>query len=511
MRSSGSRLRRVVGAGVALVIGASLLSGCLYAMIPERPEDPAPVTDGVDTDALDFYAQSPQWTDCGANLECTTIEAPLDWHDPERGEIELALTRYLAEGGAPQGSLLTNPGGPGASGVDFVQAGATYIFGDDVREVFDIVGFDPRGVGASTAVECLDAEAMDSYLYDVPEAERGSDAWEEELREGNRAFAEACDENTGELLEFVTTEQSARDLDLIRAVLGEDELRYLGFSYGTFLGSTYASLFPERAGSLVLDAAIDPSVPNAMVGAVQGVGFENALRAYLGQCESAGSCPFSGSVDDGMADLAAMLASVDAQPLPGPDGRRLGADTLVTAIVSSLYSPAYWPDLTDALIGVRAGDTTTAFALADMYNGRGPNGYLDNTTEAFNAYNCMDYPTSTDAEGEAAEELVNEQAPTIAPYWFGPSLCAEWPYEPTGTRGEITAEGASPIVVIGTTGDPATPYEWAEGLAEQLSSGVLVTYDGEGHGGYGSGSSCIDDAVGAFFVDGVVPEDGLRC
>lgn len=505
------RLGRLATAAVALVAGSALLSGCVSAFIPVRPEDPAPVTDGVPDELLDFYDQPPEWSDCGENLQCATITAPLDWDDPSRGEIDLALTRYLAEDGAPQGSLLTNPGGPGASGVSFVQQAAASVFAGDVAGAFDIVGFDPRGVGESTAVSCLDPEEMDEFLYGIPDAERGSAQWESEIEEANRTYIDACQENTGELLEFVTTEQAARDLDLIRAVLGEEKLRYLGFSYGTFLGATYAGLFPERAGSLVLDGAMDPTVSSAMVGAAQGVGFEESLRAYLEDCDETGECPFPGGVDDGMADLASLLADVDRSPIPGPDGRELGADTLVTAIVSSLYSPASWPQLTQALTGAQEGDASAAFLLADSYNSRVDGRYVDNSSEAFDAYNCMDYPVSTEAEEAEADELVREKAPTVASYWSGPDLCEDWPHTPTGKRGAITAEGADPILVVGTTGDPATPYHWAESLADQLSSGTLLTYEGEGHTAYGNGVACVDDAVDAFLLDGEVPKDGTTC
>ncbi|WP_105567582.1 alpha/beta hydrolase [Microbacterium halophytorum] len=504
-------LRRAAAAAAGLTVAALALSGCVSALIPDRPADPVPVTEGVPGDLVEFYDQPPVWEDCGPNLQCTTITAPLDWNDPDLGEIELAVNRYLAEGGAPQGAMLTNPGGPGASGVDFVAGSAEYLFGEDLRDAFDIVGFDPRGVGASTAVTCLDDAGMDAYLYDIPENERGTTAWERELEEQNAAFAAACDENSGDLLEFTTTEQAARDLDLIRGVLGQEGLRYLGFSYGTFLGATYAELFPDRADHLVLDAAMDPSVPSAMVGAKQGVGFENALRGYLGDCGgAAGGCPFTGNVDDGMADLSALLASVDEHPLPVPDGRELGADSLMTGIIAALYSPASWPTLTDALVAAQDGDGSGAMALADMYNDRVDGTYVSNTTEAFTAYNCMDYPPATPAEEKAAEALVKAEAPTIAPYWFGPDGCAEWPHEPTGARGEIHADGSAPILVVGTTGDPATPYEWAESLADQLTSGTLITYEGEGHGGYGN-SACVNDAVGAFLIDGTTPDEGLTC
>lgn len=505
------RTGRARAALAGLALAALALAGC--TALEPRPEDPAPVTDGVPDELLPFYDQPPQWESCGERLQCATVSAPLDWHDPDRGEIELALVRHLAtQGGAPEGALLANPGGPGASGVDLVRTGLESSFGEALVEAYDIVGFDPRGVGESTAVRCYDDAQMDEFLYGIPEAPRGTAEWEAELTVRSADYAEACAANSGELLPFVTTEQAARDLDLLRAVLGQEQLTYLGFSYGTFLGATYAELFPERAGRLVLDGAIDPSVSGDEVGTVQAVGFEAALRTYLEWCLDSRQCPFAGSVDNALADLAALLAEVDARPLPAQDGRLLGADTLVTAIVAALYAEANWPYLDDALVGVLEGDPTDAFFLADFYNGRGEDGrYLDNSTDAFNAYNCMDYPATTPEQQEAGQARLEELAPTIAPYWTGPDLCAQWPYPPTGTRTALTAEGADPILVVGTTGDPATPYEWAQSLADQLSSGVLVTYEGEGHTAYNGTSACVNDAVEEFLLEGAVPEDGLTC
>jgi len=202
-------------------------------------------------------------------------------------------------------------------------------------------------------------------------------------------------------------------------------------------------------------------------------------------------------------------SSVDSSPLPSEDGRELGADSLMTAIVAALYSQDSWPFLTQALSEVLQGDPATAFVLADFYYNRVDGEYLDNQTEAFRTYNCMDYPA--EEESDAADALIAEQAPTVAPYWEGPDACADWPYPPTGTRGPIAAEGAAPIVVIGTTNDPATPYEWAVSLADQLSSGVLITRVGEGHTGYNKGNDCVDGVVEDYLIDGTVPEDGLRC
>ena len=512
---STSRLRRAAAILAGLAAASVALSGCLYAMIPEQSSRPsttsAPDTEGVAEDLLPFYSQELTWTECGVGFDCTDVTAPLDWEDPGKGEITLSVVRHRAEG-TPVGSLLTNPGGPGASGVDLILNNLDYAVGSDLIENFDVIGFDPRGVGASTAVTCYDAPQMDEYLYSIPAAARGTAEWEAELLDSHKAFAEACDANSGGILPYITTVNAARDMDLIRAVLGDKQLNYLGYSYGTFLGATYAKLYPEKAGRLVLDGAIDPAVPGLEVGATQALGFESALRAYMQDCLDSGECPFNGTVDEAMTDLGALLASVDSTPLKSGDGRMLGADSLMTAIIAALYSQDSWGYLTQALDEALQGDPTSALFLADFYNGRENGTYTDNSAEAFRAYNCMDYPVEDDPAAEAAiNAKIAQGAPTIAPYWTGPDSCSVWPYPPTGTRGEIKAEGAGPILVIGTTNDPATPYEWSESLANQLEEGVLITRVGEGHTGYNKGNACVDDAVEAFLLDDVVPEDGLRC
>lgn len=302
-------------------------------------------------------------------------------------------------------------------------------------------------------------------------------------------------------------------MDLIRAVLGDEKLNYLGYSYGTFLGATYAQLYPDRVGRLVLDGAIDPSVPSLDVSTTQAVGFESALRAFMADCLETQDCPFRGTVDEAMSDLGTLLASVDAAPLTATDGRRLGADSLMTAVIAALYSQDNWSILRQAIAQALTGNADTAFLLADFYYGRTRTGqYENNSSEAFRAYNCMDYPDDVSDEAEAASRArLAAEAPTVAPYWEGVDACAVWPYPPTGTRDAITADGAAPMIVIGTTNDPATPYEWSVSLAQQLSSGVLITREGEGHTGFLKGNACVDAAVESFFVDGTVPEDGLVC
>ena len=506
--------RRLAAVVAGLAAGALMLSGCLYASIPETApsQTKPPVTDGVSDDLLPYYSQTLEWSSCvTTGYDCATVTAPLDWEDPDKGEIELAIVRHQAEGTAV-GSLLVNPGGPGGSGYDYIAESIDYAVDQELIDNFDVVGFDPRGVGRSSAVSCLDDAATDVYLYDIPAAERGTPEWEEELTAANKEYAEACEANSNGILPYITTANSARDMDLLRAVLGDEQLHYLGYSYGTFLGATYAKLYPERASRLVLDGAIDPAIPSIDVGTTQALGFESALRAFMADCLQTEECPFSGTVDEAMTDLGALLASTDRTPLPGGDGREVGADTMMTGIIAALYSPDSWPYLSQALTAALQGDGSIILYLADFYNDREDGTYTSNSSEAFRAYNCMDYPADDDQAAEdAATQKVKEGAPTVAPYWEGVDVCADWPYPATGTRGAITAEGSGPIVVVGTTGDPATPYEWAVSLADQLAEGVLVTYVGEGHTGYNKGDLCVNKAVDDFLISGTVPEDGLRC
>lgn len=510
------RTRRVVASIAGLAAASLALSACIYSLIPEARPTPTssatPDTEGVAAELLPFYGQKLDWETCNETFQCATVTAPLDWENPSAAEIELAIIRHPAESGHAQGSLLVNPGGPGASGLSTVRDSVEGTVGEPVRAVYDVIGFDPRGVGESTAVVCYDAAGMDEYLYGIPQNPRGSDAWTAEVEGRNRDFAEACDANSDGILPYITTVNAARDLDLLRAVLGDKQLHYLGYSYGTLLGATFAGLYPDKVGRLVFDGAVDPSITRLEDGVAQAIGFEKALRAYMADCLKGSECPFRGSVDDALADLGTLLATVDADPLRAADGRELGADTLMTATLFPLYSRAFWEYLTIALTDVLAGDPEVAFILADSYYQREDGAYLNNLSEAFRTYSCLDNPhDETPEEVAAADERIRDGAPTIAPYWLGPDPCDDWLYPASGVNEPIAAEGADPIVIVGSTGDPATPYEQAVALADQLSSGVLITRVGEGHTGYNQGIACIDDAVNDYFINGTVPEDGLRC
>jgi pimeloyl-ACP methyl ester carboxylesterase len=506
-----TRVFTTMAAAVAVTLG---LSGCVPLFMPqEAPATSTPTGEKVEADLDPFYSQVLDWTDCDDDMQCATATVPLDWADPSAGDAELALVRQPAKGDRI-GSLLLNPGGPGGSGYDFVKDSVDYATDDALQDRFDIVGFDPRGVGRSTPVTCYDPAQMDDYLYSLTEADRGTDAWIQEQEASATAFAAACAEKTGPLLGEVDTESAARDLDLLRAVLGDEKLNYLGFSYGTFLGATYAELFPEKVGRLVLDGALDPATSNFEVTATQAQGFESALRAYLTDCLAGTECPFTGSVDDGMATIKALLASVDASPITASDGRQLGANALLTAIIYPLYQATAWQYLSDMFETVLQGSADGAMQFADAYNGRNPDGtYADNSTEAFMAINCVDYAYDDDPavmRDQAAQ--IEAMAPTIGTYMaYGDISCANWPYTFTGERDEINAAGAPPILVIGTTNDPATPYVWAERLAEQLDSGQLITYEGEGHTAYNKSNACVNDAVDEYLIDGTVPTSDPMC
>ncbi|GAA1942474.1 alpha/beta hydrolase [Agromyces allii] len=508
-RRRAVRAAALAGALVALLV----MTGCVPSFLKPQTSESTPTGEDVAADLQPFYGQVLAWENCGGEFDCATAKAPLDWEAPGDGEIELALVRHRATGDRI-GSLLVNPGGPGGSGYDFVKDSLDYAVGEPLQQSFDVIGFDPRGVGRSSAVACYDSAGMDSFLFDIVPGERGSDEWIENVGKVKADFGAACGENTGALLGEVDTTSAARDLDMLRAAVGDEQLNYLGYSYGTFLGATYAGLFPDKVGRLVLDGAIDPAAQEEDVSREQAVGFESALRAYLADCLAGTDCPFTGSVDAAMDEISRLLASVDASPMRGTDGREVGADTLVTAIVYPLYSADSWPYLSQMFDAVMLGDADAALQFADGYYGRNADGtYLDNSTESFLAINCLDYSYQSDVavmRAKAAE--ITEAAPVIGPYFgYGDLGCISWPFQSDVERAPIAAEGAAPIVVIGTTNDPATPYAWAVSLADQLDSGVLVTYEGEGHTAYNKSNDCVAGAVEQYFIDGTVPTDGTTC
>ncbi len=527
-----SGVRRVA----ALALAASLTAGCGLVTdngssargdsIPPRATTTAPETTGrpsappataeddVRPGLARYYDQSPDWSSCGGGFECAEVAVPLDYDDPSADQISIAVTRLPAEDGDDRiGSLLVNPGGPGGSGIDYVRR-APDVLGSAVRDRFDVVGFDPRGVGRSEPVECLDDEQLDEFV--AADGSPDTPAEERAVLQHARELAEGCERRSGRLLPHVGTADAARDMDVLRAVLGDERLHYLGKSYGTFLGATYAGLFPSRVGRLVLDGALDPRVRSEDFNREQAEGFEVALDAFVRDCLEQDDCPLRGTPDEGLAQVDRFLADVDATPLRGDGERELPQGLAVLGIVAALYDETRgWPILRQALTQAFAGDGSLLLLLADLYTDRDPSGrYTTNQNEVIYAVNCVDRP---EAGGDiASARRLAEQYERTAPH-FGAYLawsglaCASWPVRPQGKPGPIPAKGAAPILVVGTTRDPATPYEWAVGLAEQLESGVLLTWDGDGHTAYQSGSDCVDDVVDDYLIDGKVPAEGTRC
>ena len=488
------------------------LSGCGMSLFFPVVEESTPIPEDVDSSLEPFYSQVLRWEQCGEFL-CSTASAPLDWDDPSGGEIELALIRKPAEKDGI-GSLFVNPGGPGVSGYDFVAGSVDVGVSETLQDRYDIIGYDPRGVGRSTAVSCFDADDLDSVVYGVPPGSRGSNDWITGQNELTYRFGKECLANTGALLANVDTVSGARDLDMLRAVVGEEHLDYLGFSYGAYLGTVYAGTYPDKVGRLVLDGAIDPSLGEPQITLAQAKGIETALRSYLGACIPAGTCPFAGTVDDGMAKVRSIIDAVSKTPIPSTDGRSVGADTLLIAIAAPLYDAETWPVLDSLFTTVIAGQSDVALTIVDGYYGRTSEGaYTSNLFEALRAVRCLDYPAQNNVSVMKEQgKALTEAAPYLGPYFAYSDLsCLSWPFRSDNVPAPIAATGAAPILVLGTTNDPATPYQWAVDVASQLESGILVSRQGDGHTAFDQGNECVDAAVEQYLIDGVVPVSDVTC
>ncbi len=515
-------MRRRVG-GVAALTGLLALSACDSAPSTSVPDQPPAdsgstssggpqASDGVPAGLEEFYGQEIAWEDCDGG-ECGRLTVPIDYTAPTDGSIELALLRVPAgDEGKRQGSLVVNPGGPGASGVEYARLGGL-IVSEAVGDAYDVVGFDPRGVASSAPITCFDDAQMDEWLGFDPTPDTPEEVTEAEAL--RQEFADDCEAAAPDLLGHVSTVEVARDMDVLRSALGESKLDYLGASYGTFIGTTYAQLFPERVDRMVLDGAIDPNLTGLELGLGQAEGFERATRAYVQDCVDQGGCPLGSDVDAGMKRINDFLNEVDENPIPvtGDTVTELSEGWALLGIIVAMYDETAWGILTDALERAFDGDGTQLQFLANIYADRNAEGaYSGNGNQAIYAVNCLDRPSEDN--GVSDEETLAEfeaVAPTFGRYLAGDSACESWPVQATETLDSYAAAGAPPILVVGTTGDPATPYAWAEQLADTLDSGVLLSYEGEGHTAYGRGSDCIDDAIDTYLLEGTAPEDGKQC
>ncbi|NUP04130.1 MAG: alpha/beta fold hydrolase [Nonomuraea sp.] len=427
-----------------------------------------------------FYAQRLTWSGCGSGYQCAKLSVPLDYTKPGGRRIKIAMVRLPATG-KKIGSIVLNFGGPGGSGVDTLKADKN-VMSAALRRHFDLVSFDPRGVGASAPVRCLTPLGLDAFFAADPTPDNAAEI--KRAKAWAKIFAQGCARNSGrQLLAHVGTGEVARDMDVMRATLGEARLTYFGFSYGTYLGARYADLFPTRIRAMVLDGAEDPNQTLAEFGAAQARGFQVARESFLRDCFRAKDCPFARhTVTAAMKRLETLYKRADRAPLRNDgDSRQVNEAILRSGVNQAMYAKASWPYLRQALALAFKGDGTAMLALADVNHGRRPDGTYDNSNEALAAVNCLDHP---------------EQR------------CAYWPVKGKRFTRKVRAHGSPPIVVVGTTRDPATPYELARRLAGQLENGVLLTHDGDGHTAYKASSSCLDRMIDRYVITARAPRPG---
>ena len=490
--------------GTAAVADSSVTSAS-GSTAPESTDTGSTAPESPDTGTLD-WAPCDEQVQGAAPKECATLEVPLDYSAPDGDQIEIAVARFATAGDDRIGSLVFNPGGPGGSGIDFLDQAAA-IMPPEVQTAFDLVSFDPRGVGASTAVEC-DAEVDDNVAL----LAAGDDAtWNALLAESADTIT-TCTPETIALAPFVGTNDAARDLDRLREALGDEKLDYVGYSYGTRLGATYAELFPDKIRAMVLDGAVAPTTDFHELDVGQAAGFDRALENFAAACDADTDCLLHdvGPTLDVLAGLRTEIAEVGSFPTDDPD-RVVTPGEFEVGVFAALYSRETWPFLAQALfLAESEQDATLLQVLGDQYLGRQPDGTYDNSGVANSFINCAD-----DAERPPPDEVrrLADEAAAQSQY-FDETLrattgCLDIP--PSADPLVIgPAEGAPPIVVIGNTGDPATPYDWSVAMADFLDSGVLFSVEAEGHTAFGS-IDCVAEPIVSYLVDLVVPEAGATC
>ncbi|MEV7775842.1 alpha/beta hydrolase [Kitasatospora sp. NPDC086791] len=506
---------------LALGTALALLSGCTGAggaggsgRTATRPPLDDLVTATASPALRALYGQRIDWRACpgddgqdGPAIECGTLTVPLDYADPGGRTTAVALARMpAADPGQRIGALVVNPGGPGNSGVRMIREDWQSFQGAP-RDRFDLVGFDPRGAGDTTPVHCLDDRTRDTW-----------NATDDQTYDHGRILADACRTSQADLLPHLGTRDTARDLDVLRGALGERKLDFIGFSYGTLLGALYAEEFPGRTGRLVLDGAVEHGIDPMRLDVEQAVAGEVALRAFASAwaTDDGTDCPFGADPDTAPKRLADFLDGLRTRPLRSSDGRTLTAALGWAAVLNVLYDGhRSWYRLHDALTpAVKRRDADALLALADNANGRDENGHYETAADAFAAISCADLPAPTDPQLSAGLADLAAQAPLTSRHNPVATLlapdCRSWPYRSTERPHPILTPGSAPVLVIGSTGDPVTPYAWAQRLAAGLEHGVLLTREGDGHTAYDK-STCVRTAVAAFLTDGRMPAAGTHC
>ncbi len=484
-------------------VAALLIAGCssTNTTAPSAPPNQSTLTQaGLEF----FYNQQIDWRNCG-DADCTTFEVPLDYQDPQGDRVTLSMTKVRARGESI-GSLFVNPGGPGGSAFEYAKA-ADYIVTDQIRESFDVVGVDPRGVGQSDTIRCLTDQQIDVLIS----ADGSPDTELEESRLILDAgfIGRACESSGDPLIAHMSTVEVAKDMDIARALVGDPVMNLLGKSYGTAIGTTYIELFPDRVGRIVLDGVLPTYLTQLEITRTQAEEFEVLLRYFVSDCLQQSDCPLTGSVDQGVQQIRAFLLDLDSEPLVGENQRELTESLATYAILSYLYFPQYdFPDLRAALnAAMTQGDPNELLTLLDQRISRAPDGrYTDNSTDAFYAVSCLDFPVtqSIDQVREFANQL-SQSAPT-----FGESLgwgvlsCKDWPYAAQQAI-KISPSTSAPVMLLATENDPATPAKWAQEVATKLGNAELVLWEGGyNHTAYFEGSDCVTDRVDAYLLEGTI-------
>lgn len=543
MASSISQKRNRRMAATLAVACALTLAACGQPTVPDTAapttvevEDASPLQGDAPRGFAKYYAQEPSWQTCDPaqvtpelmsapedieNYQCTTLTAPMSWDDPESQAIELTVARYI---GALQGDsepqrppLFYNLGGPGGGAVDSLSAVVTNILTEQVADAYVVVALDPRGVGQSSPIWCLtDEERDEDNALDVDTATMSTEeiiAWSDAEM---ASIGAQCLERNGDLLGYVDSESATRDFDMVRAVLGAETMDYLGFSYGTLLGALYADLFPTHVGRFVLDGILDPALDVNQVAAMQTAGMEQSLYNWIETCVSGRKCPLGDSLEAGKAKMTEFFEEVAESPLPTSDPQRpLTLGLARTAVIGSLYSTSNYPLLTQAMQQAFEGDGSALLFLADYFNDRGLDGvYNSNADDAFLAVNALDYePVGTPQEWEAAAAQIARDYPILGgDFGFASAGLSAWPVESRATRRPISAASAPEMLLIGTTHDPATPYEMAVSAHEAMPNTVLLTVEGWNHTAYNSSAgACVIGAVDRFLLNGELPAAGTVC
>ena len=464
-----------------------------------------------------------QWVPCAAapsdesripaGAECGMLSVPVDYAQPDGEVAQIAMIRFGATG-AKIGSLVINPGGPGESGV---QAAAALVptLPANIRERFDLVGFDPRGVASSTPAVWCNSDADNDRLRADPQVDY-SPAGVAHIEKETTDFVQRCVDKMGkEFLANVGTANVVKDLDAMRAALGDEKLTYLGYSYGTRIGASYAEAFPQNVRAMVLDGAVDPNADPIEADIRQAAAFQKAFNDYAADCATDPTCPLGTDPAKAVDVYRSMVDPLVEKPAKTNDPRGLSYSDAIIGTILPLYSPNLWRHLTSGLTELKDGDGDTMLVLADMYMGRDAEGHYNNSTDVRVAVNCVDQPPVTDRAAIVEEDRrVREVAPFMSYGEFtghAPlGTCAFWPVPPTTKPHEISVTGLPPILVVSTTNDPATPYQAGLDLARQLG-GTMLTFEGTQHTVVFQGNTCVDDIAARYLIDLVVPPPGTRC